>query len=201
MRDNNLWGENGFSGTQCITADNSQTSPISWASNWNWTGGPRFVKSYANSKVTTNLPILVSNIHSIKSSWSWSYSETDIVADVAYDLFLGPKSDSKYDFEIMIWLAGFGEMGPLGSSIDKNITLAGHSWTLFYGKSDHTVYSFVREGNDIPVFEEDIYGFVKHLVTNGALPSNYYLVYLGAGTEAISGNAYFQTTSYTASIL
>jgi xyloglucan-specific endo-beta-1,4-glucanase len=102
---NNLWGESAGSGSQCTYVDSVSSSGARWHTTWQWSGGSSSVKSYANSQVSLNKKY-VSQVNSIPTSVSWSYSNTNINADVSYDLFTA--SDINHvtysgDYELMIW--------------------------------------------------------------------------------------------------
>lgn len=44
------------------------------------------------------------------------YPTTDIVADVAYDMFSSSSADGSNEYETMIWLAALGGAGPICST-------------------------------------------------------------------------------------
>lgn len=52
----------------------------------------------------------------MQSSWSWSYDGSDVVADVAYDMFTSSTSGGSEEFEIMVWLAALGGAGPISAT-------------------------------------------------------------------------------------
>lgn len=56
------------------------------------------------------------------STWSWTYTGDDIVADVAYDLFTSSTADGDEEFEIMVWLGALGGAGPISSTCNPIIT-------------------------------------------------------------------------------
>ena len=45
--------------------------------------------------------------HPVQSTWDWSISSTNIVADVAYDMFTSATSGGSAAYEIMVWLANY----------------------------------------------------------------------------------------------
>lgn len=103
---NNLWGKDSGTGSQCTYVNSISDSGVSWYTTWNWSGGENQVKSYANSGYTGLTKKYVSDISSIPTSVEWSYDNTDINADVAYDLFTAADinhSTSSGDYELMIW--------------------------------------------------------------------------------------------------
>lgn len=103
---NNLWGESSGSGSQCTYVDSISNSGVSWHTTWNWSGGQNSVKSYANSQLTGFTKQLVSQIGSMPTSVQWSYDNTNIRADVSYDLFTAADINHvtySGDYELMIW--------------------------------------------------------------------------------------------------
>jgi len=103
---NNLWGQGSGSGSQCTYVNSVSSGGISWSTTWSWSGGENNVKSFANAGLQISNANLVSQINSIPTSASWSYSNTNIRADVAYDLFTASDpnhSKSSGDYELMIW--------------------------------------------------------------------------------------------------
>lgn len=73
------------------------------------------MKSYPNVVVTAAAKQL-SAISSITTAWAWKYAGTDVVADVAYDLFTSSTADGDEEFEIMVWLAAIGGSGPISAT-------------------------------------------------------------------------------------
>lgn len=101
---NNMWGQDSGTGSQCTTVESISSSGVQWHTTWTWSGEGS-VKSYPNSGLTFD-PVLVSGIGSIPSTAEWSYDNTDIDADVAYDLFTAADQShetSSGDYELMIW--------------------------------------------------------------------------------------------------
>jgi len=84
---NNLWGESyASSGSQSTVVDSASGSGVAWHTTWTWQGANTQVKSYANSGYTFTKK-LVSQVNSIQTSAKWSLSNTNVNADVSYDLF------------------------------------------------------------------------------------------------------------------
>ena len=109
---NNLWGKgSATSGSQCTTLDGSSGSTIKWHSAWSWAGGQYNVKSYPNVVVKSQ-NVALSKIKSIPSTWSWSYTGTGLVTNVAYDLFTSDTAGGAEKFELMVWLANINA-GPI----------------------------------------------------------------------------------------
>lgn len=132
-----------------------------------------------------------------------SYTGSDLVADVSYDLWLAPTSGGTNSYEIMVWLAAMGGAGPIsanGSAVGT-MTIAGTSWSLYSGTNGATkVYSFVAS-SEVTSFDGDLNDFFKYLVENEGVSDSLYVTQVQAGTEPFTGtNAVFTTTAYTVSV-
>ncbi|EOA85229.1 glycoside hydrolase family 12 protein [Exserohilum turcica Et28A] len=195
---NNLWGKgSATSGSQCTGVDSYSGTPHGRG----LAGTHGQVKSYAN--VVTNVAKKqLSSINSLPSVWKWSYTGSNIIADVAYDLFTSSSPSGKEENEIMIWLAALGGAGPISStgSPIATVTLAGNSWKLYKGPNGQmTVYSFVAQ-NQVQNFNGDLMEFVRYLTSKQGLASSQYLISAGAGTEPFSGsNAKLTVSEYSLS--
>lgn len=132
-----------------------------------------------------------------------SYTGSDIVADVSYDLWLAPTSGGTNSYEIMVWLAAIGGAGPISSTGSAVATpsIADATWKLYSGTNgDTTVYSFVAE-SEIEDFSGDMMDFFNYLVSNEGVSDSLYVTQLQAGTEPFTGtDAVFSTTSYTITV-
>ncbi|OLL24478.1 putative xyloglucan-specific endo-beta-1,4-glucanase A [Neolecta irregularis DAH-3] len=172
---------------------------------------PSQVKSFSNAVLKQASPQEVSIIHSIPSSWTWSYEGNAVDADVAYDMFFSPTENSEASVEVMIWLGALGGAGPIWDGATTwNVTIGAHNWTLYHGVNKYqsnfalNVYSFIRNDatGDIRTFTGDIKYFLTLLESRGFLDTSYYLQNIGAGTEAFTANsARFQTISYQVKIV
>ncbi|KAI1492826.1 family 12 glycosyl hydrolase [Biscogniauxia mediterranea] len=200
---NNLWGQdNADSGSQCTTLDGMSSGKLAWSTSWSWSGGQYNVKSYANAVVSFTKAQL-SAISSIPSTWSWSYTGSDIVANVAYDLFTSSSADGDAEYEIMIWLAALGGAGPISSSGSPiaTPTINGVSWSLYNGPNGNmNVYSFVASSQQTN-FDGDLTDFISYLTSEQGLPTIQYLTSVGAGTEPFVGSdAVLTTSGYSVSV-
>ncbi|KAF1952207.1 endoglucanase A precursor [Byssothecium circinans] len=200
---NNLWGQgSASSGSQCTGVDGLSGSTLKWHTKWSWAGGQGQVKSYANVVTKVSLKAL-SAISTIPTTWTWSYSGSDIVGNVAYDIFTSASGSGSSEYEIMIWLAALGGAGPIsatGSPI-ATVTLAGKSWKLYYGlNGSMKVYSFVAS-SQINSFNGNLMEFANYVTSKQGMPKSQVLQSVGAGTEPFSGsNAVLTTTAYTLSL-
>ncbi|KAF2231397.1 glycoside hydrolase family 12 protein [Viridothelium virens] len=196
-----LWGESSGTGSQCSEVNSFSGNTIGWDTTWSWSGGAGQVKSYANVQVTNTAAL--SSVSSIQSTWKWSYTGSNIIADVAYDIFTGASAGSSAQYEIMIWLGALGGAGPISStgSPVSTPTIDGVTWKLYSGPNGATtVYSFVAESQQTS-FSGDLKQFFTYLSTNEGYSLSQHLISIGAGTEPFSGsNAKLTTTAYSVSI-
>jgi xyloglucan-specific endo-beta-1,4-glucanase len=203
---NNLWGMSGATGSQCTTLVSQSGTTVAWKTVWSWSGGSG-VKSFANLALTTGLNTMLSSISSIPSSWQWDYGNTgSIVGDVAYDIWTSNKIGASNQYEIMIWLAKYGNAAPVSSHYNSSgqpvpiasPTIDGASYKLYAGTvSTWTVYSFVSD-RTITSFSGDLKSFFTFLINDGSISSSQYLTGLQAGTEPTSGtSATLTVTKYS----
>lgn len=134
---------------------------------------------------------------------SHRYTGSDIVADVAYDMFTSSSASGSDEYEIMIWLAALGGAGPISStgSAVSTTTIGGVSFSLYSGDNGSTtVYSFVAE-SEATSFSGDLMDFFTYLESNEGFSTSQYLLSIGAGTEPFTGSdAVFTTSAYSVSI-
>jgi len=201
----NLWGESyATSGSQTTVVDSASSSGVAWHTTWTWQGAPTQVKSYANSGYTFTKK-LVSQVNSIQTTAKWSLSNSNVNADVSYDLFTSANiNHNTYsgDYELMIWLGKYGSIQPIGSQV-ATVTIDGISWNLWAGgSSTQYTYSFVAANGPITSFSGDIKPFFTWLANNKGYPiSTQYLIDLQFGTEPFTGGpTTFTVSQWSASV-
>lgn len=214
---NNLWGQDAGSGTQCVEDTYRNGEAIGWRTDWDWTGEPYQVKSYASAVLgwhwgwksdDTGLPVRLSSGTPVPSAWDYSVS-TDGTAAVNYDLWLHDVAapdwaDDPVD-EVMIWLSAHGGAGPIGNRVDT-VRVAGQSWDLYRGEilddaGDHMwwVHSFVHT-NGTTSFDADLTEFTDTLVQRGDLRAEQYLSSVQAGVEVFQGRGELNTEAYRTTV-
>ncbi|OIW28012.1 family 12 glycosyl hydrolase [Coniochaeta ligniaria NRRL 30616] len=198
-----LWGMSSGTGSQCTTVTGITSNKLVWSTSWSWSGGSSSVKSYANAVVSFTAKT-ISSLSSIPTTWSWSYSGTSIVANVAYDLFTSNSCSSQTAaYEVMIWLGALGGAGPISStgSPVATPTIGGVGWKLYKGiNGAMTVFSFVASSSQTG-FSGDLKNFLSYLASNQGMSSSQCLYSIGAGSETFTGsNAVFKTTGYSVSV-
>lgn len=139
---------------------------------WEWYGGDNNVKSYSySSRDFSKSP--VSQISYIPATVIWTVSNQNTRSNVAYDRFRvqdikHPTSGS--DYELMIWLACYGGVVPIGSR-KSTVNLGGRSWELWVGyNSSKKVFSFVARSL-VSNFLGDVKQFFNHLVSQEGFPA------------------------------
>ncbi|KAF5965823.1 murein transglycosylase [Fusarium bulbicola] len=201
---NNRWGQSSGSGSQCTYIDWSNSNGAGWHVDWTWSGGQNDVKSYPNSALQVGTKRIVSSISNMQSAAAWSYSGTNVRADVAYDLFTAADpnhSTSSGDYELMIWLARYGGVQPVGSK-QTTVTIEGRSWDLWVGyNGSMKVFSFVAP-SPVNSFNSDVKQFFNYMANSQGYPaSKQYLLSFQFGTEPFTGSgARLTVTNFNAHI-
>ncbi|TRX97319.1 hypothetical protein FHL15_001597 [Xylaria flabelliformis] len=199
---NNLWGQSSGSGSQCTTVNGLSGNSVAWSTSWSWSGGQYNVKSYANAVVQTSAK-QISAISTIPTTWKYSYTGSNMVANVAYDLFTSSTASGSSEYEVMVWLAALGGAGPISSSGSPVATpnIAGVSWKLYDGYNGNMhVFSFVAS-SQVTSFSGDLKAFLSYLTSNQGMSTSQYVTSIGAGTEPFVGsNAVLTTTAYSISV-
>ncbi|MCJ1356827.1 MAG: hypothetical protein MMC33_006823 [Icmadophila ericetorum] len=207
----NGWGwSDATSGSQCSQLNSLSGSTVAWSTSWTWAGGPNNVKSYTNIQSSAFVSKELSAYKTIQTSWSWSYTGTNIVANVAYDTFLGSSSTSTNLFEVMVWLGDYGGCSPLSSNgypptPIATPTIDGVAWNLIYGTNGAVkVYSFVAQSKADTSFSGSLLSFYSYLATNYAsngVSESLYLQSVQAGSEVFTGSsAVLTTTGYSLTV-
>ncbi|CAH0056639.1 unnamed protein product, partial [Clonostachys solani] len=201
---NNEWGSGSGSGDQCTHVDSVSSSGVSWHTEWSWSGGENNVKSYPYSGRELSDKKLVNTISKIPSGADWSYSGSDIRANVAYDIFTAADPNheiSSGDHELMIWLGRLGGVYPIGQSTGT-VQAAGRSWDLYVGYNGAMkVYSFIAP-EQINNFDGDVKEFFNVITEQQGFPADsQHLITLQFGTEPFTGsNAQFDVHHWSGSV-
>lgn len=213
---NNQWGADGVSGTQCVWDTCSSGNTIGWGTDWSWSGGAaNQVKSYASVVLgwhwgwqvsNTGLPVQISSNSDVTCGWTYNVTTTGTF-NVAYDLFTSTSSDpgsGDPTDEIMIWLYSGGGAGPIGSlfsGADQPVSVAATDWNLYTGNNGvWNVYSYVKVSNADTGATLNIMDFMNDLVSRGLMSSSKYLLSVQAGTEVFDGSGQLDTSSYYCTI-
>ncbi|MFI2614801.1 endo-1,4-beta-glucanase [Streptomyces sp. NPDC018584] len=210
---NNLWGQDHGSGTQCVWDTSHSGDTIAWGTDYSWTGTDNDVKSYASSvlgwhwgwktdQAATELPLRVGDRKAVPTSWDFKVSDRPGTMNVAYDLWLHAKNNADWQDrptdEVMIWLNKQGGAGPLGQKVGT-VSLGGAMWEMYEGDIGWKVHSFVRVGNTTSA-DLNLDDFLQALVRRGLLGKDKYLSGVEAGTEVFKGRGRVDTTAYSVDV-
>jgi xyloglucan-specific endo-beta-1,4-glucanase len=203
---NNNWGRDfATGGSQCTYVDSSSTSGVAWHATWQWSGGQDNVKSYPYGGKQVAKGQKITSINTMETSVSWSYSDTNIRANVAYDVFTAADPNhvnSSGDYELMIWLGRFGNVYPIGSSTGT-VNVAGRTWELFVGMNGSMkVFSFVA-ASPINSYSANVKEFFNHLQSAQGYPAGeQHLIVFQMGTEPFTSNGEttFTVNNFSANI-
>ncbi|KAL2021673.1 hypothetical protein VTK56DRAFT_6765 [Thermocarpiscus australiensis] len=135
---NNLWGRDAAtSGSQCSYMDGSSGSGVQWHTTWTWNGGQNNVKSYAYSGRQLARGRTVASVGSMQTSASWRSG----------------------DYELMIWLAKYGDIYPIGSSVGT-VTVAGRTWNLWVGMNGRVkFFNYLQSSQGFPASSQNLIVF------------------------------------------
>ncbi|KAK4187515.1 glycoside hydrolase family 12 protein [Podospora australis] len=181
---NNLWGlSSATSGSQCTYLTSYSSSGLQWHTTWTWAGSPNKVKNVAYSGVRQDVANrkTVASIKSMKASVSWQYTGAEKAkANVAFDIFTAADrghANTNGDYEVMIWLARFGNPTPIGT-LTRTVSVGGFSWNLYIGMNvNMKVFSFVAPSN-ISTWNGNAKDFFEYLRVHREFPvaSQYLLI-------------------------
>ncbi|KAF9032915.1 glycoside hydrolase family 12 protein [Panaeolus papilionaceus] len=204
---NNLWGmEKATSGWQNTQVTGTNNDAVIWYTTYSWKGAPYEVKSYACLDLIAGMNKRIQNIGWISTIFNWRYGSAsgDLVANVAYDLWLSHTPGTQgatgtTTYEIMIWLSSRGGAQPIGNRVG-NANINGINWAVWRGTVQNwAVISFVPP-YEIRNFSQDLKPYLNYLVNNQGVPASQYLVQAQAGTEPFVGTATVNVDWFTMSV-
>ena len=147
----------------------------------------------------SNMPIQVSKLSSVTSSWSTTQPGTGAY-DVAYDIWFNstPTTDGQPDgTEMMIWLNSNGSVQPFGSQTGTS-TAAGKNWNVWTGnQASWKIITYVLNPGATSVTDLDIKALIDDAVSRGSLNSSHYLIDSEVGFEVWSGGNGLASNSYS----
>ncbi|HJX65077.1 MAG TPA: hypothetical protein VJ860_14130, partial [Polyangia bacterium] len=208
---NNNWGNSG-SGQTITYSDNSfkitattgngSSAPASFPSIFIGGNGDTQNGNYSTTG-SDNLPIQVSAIKSVSTSFSWSGGAGGKDFNATYDVWFAsskPGAGLRYDDAIsgfvMVWLYDPPNHQPIGS-VQRQASIAGHNWDVWVGPrgtaaagtdgASRPVVSYVSKDGSLGSLTFDLNAFIKDAASNGIL-SNWYLTDVFAGFEIWTGS-------------
>jgi Glycosyl hydrolase family 12 len=207
--ENNEWGSGA---PECITADGKSDFTVGNSSIANTTTGapggyPAIYQGCHWGACTSGsgLPIRVSNIHAgtVTTSWSTSQPGGSNDYDVAYDIWFNQTpttSGQPSGTELMIWLNHNGPVQPYGSRVASNVSIAGRSYNVWFGRQAWNTVSYTMTTGTTSVSKLDLQALVADAVSRGYLSSSWYLIDVEAGFELWRGGAGLATKSFSVNV-
>jgi hypothetical protein len=222
---NNAWGPGSADGSQTLAYTGTAfevvtqtgtpgggSEPASFPSVYIGANGDQGVNGSLTTSADDNLPIQISSITSINTSFSHNGSGAfggDYNA--AYDVWFAASpptgqygaAESGY---LMVWLYRPPNRYAIGGS-QGNVDIAGQSWEVFAGDrgdgSGAQVVSYVvQAGAPLANLTFDLNAFIQDAVTNsrGGFNGSWYLTDVFAGFEIWSGGAGLKVEQFSASV-
>lgn len=168
--------------------------------------------AYANCSPATMLPLPVSELATVSSSWDWAVGGGSKDRwNVAYELWFCPDNNCGAigfpgGFELMIWLDTKNARGwkdHLGTA-----KLSGHSWDVWLGdmaaggalESWGYMDYILKSEHVTSVTDLDLNAFIQDVVARGYIGSTWYLYAIQAGMEVRSGGMPFISNQFSVSI-
>jgi len=217
---NNNWGNSGSGQTISYTNNtfkitattgNGSSAPASFPSIFIGANGQVGGGSFSTSE-NDKLPIQVSAIKSVQTSFAWSGGTGGRDFNATYDVWFasskpvaGSYNDAVSGF-VMVWLHKPSNHQPIGSIV-RTATIAGQTWNVWVGPrgtaatgtdgANRPVVSYVAQ-SDVSSLTFDLNLFIKDAATNG-IQSGWYLTDVFGGFEIWTGSdsAGLQCTGFT----
>ncbi len=207
---NNQWNS-AATGQQCISVDNvSGAFTVTTANNVLATNGaPASYPSiyngchWGNCTNNSNLPIQVSNLASLNSSWNIATASGDW--DSAYDIWFNQTATTTGQpngTELMVWINHSGPPQPFGSQV-ATTSVNGSSWNVWTGTESGggTSWHIISYVDTTPTTSVnfDLKNFATDAVARGSLQSSWYLIDVEAGFELWQNGAGQASNSFSVS--
>ncbi len=206
---NNNWGNSGSGQTISYTNNtfkitattgNGSSAPASFPSIYIGANGQIASGTFSTSE-NDNLPIQVSAIKSVQTSFAWSGGSGGKDFNATYDVWFasskpaaGSYNDAVSGF-VMVWLHKPSNHQPIGSIV-RTASIAGQTWNVWVGPrgtaavgtdgANRPVVSYVAQ-SDVSSLTFDLNLFIKDAAANG-IQSGWYLTDVFAGFEIWTGS-------------
>ena len=202
---NNVWGNESaqqtltfnstaFTVTQQTGSNAGQAAPVSFPSTWIGSNGN-------NSTSGSNLPIAISAITSIPTTWTIN-AAVEGSFNAAYDLWFStsPSGDPESTVDptggfVMVWFHDPAGAQPAGSQTGT-ATIAGQTWNVWARTSGKPYIAYVAPST-ITSLTFDLKPFITDAVTRGVIPGGWTLTNVFAGFEIWSGGVGLATTDFS----
>ena len=211
----NYWNKSGCPGTQCMAINTatgafSVTQSASCGNTVASYPNTLYGCSFGNCSPGSMLPMPVSALTSVTSSWDFSVGGASADQwDVAYDIWFCQDDTCRSGgfpggTELMIWLDYrnvHGWKNDLGT-----VSLAGHTWEVWQftqgtGARAWTYLAYMIQTPMVTsVTDLDLSAFVQDAVARGYVQNSWYLYAIQAGNEIRSGGVPYNQNSFSVSI-
>ena len=199
---NDRWGA---TTTQCVTPFDTGFN-VDIAQHTNNTGPagyPSILRgcNYGFCTTASPFPAQVSTLGTVRSSWSTKGPTAGGTQqyNTAYDIWFDPTKTNvgrNTGAEMMIWLNRTSWVQPIGKPY-YNVNIGGTTWTIWYGKTDLPVISYVRASPTTTVSNLPIDQFVRDATLRGVVKPTWYLTSVQAGFEPWTGGTGLRTNSFS----
>ena len=197
----NYWNPGPCPGTQCLAINTNSgaftvTGNITCSSSVGSFPSIYYGCHYGNCSPGSNLPMQVSNLQCVTSSWNFTPTDTGSW-NGAYDIFLSSNGGSTPGAELMVWLDYTDNALPAGSNMGT-VNIDGMNFTLWYGTTAQTYIAYLANPKTDSVANLNILDFIKDSVSRGYFSNSWYLLSIEAGIETRSEGLPFTSNSFTA---
>jgi hypothetical protein len=199
---NDRWGA---TTTQCITPFDTGFN-VDVAQHVNNKGPAGFPSIYRGCNfgyctVASPFPAQVSKLGTVRSNWSTKGPTAGGTQqyNTAYDIWFDPTATNKgrnTGAEMMIWLNRTSWVQPIGKPY-YDVNIGGAVYTVWYGKIDLPVISYVRKIPTTSVTNLPIESFTRDAMLRGVVKSSWYMTSVQAGFEPWTGGTGLRTNSFS----
>ncbi|MCD2197754.1 hypothetical protein LQ327_30725 [Actinomycetospora endophytica] len=157
--------------------------------------------NYGYCTAGSPFPAQVSSLGTVRSNWSTHGPTAGGTQqyNTAYDIWFDPTKTNNgrnTGAEMMIWLNRTSWVQPIGKPY-YDVNIGGTVYTVWYGKTDLPVISYVRKTATTSVTNLPIELFTRDAMLRGVVRSNWYLTSVQAGFEPWTGGTGLRTNSFS----
>ena len=199
---NDRWGA---TTQQCITPFDTgfNVDVAAHTNNAGPAGYPSILRgcNYGFCTAASPFPAQVSSLGTVRSNWSTKGPTAGGTQqyNTAYDIWFDPTKTNaarNTGAEMMIWLNRTSWVQPIGKPY-YNVNIGGTTWTIWYGKTDLPVISYVRATPTTTVSNLPIDLFARDAMLRGVIKPAWYLTSVQAGFEPWTGGTGLRTNSFS----
>ena len=158
---------------------------------------------YGNCSPGTNLPMPVSLLQCVTSSWSFVPTNTGLW-DAAYDIWFSTTTNTSGGYgggaELMIWMDYMPGTGAGGTLKATNVSIDGHSWNVYEGPVGWNYIAYLAVTPFTSFDDANILAFISDSEARGYILPGWYLAAIEAGNELRTGGVPFTSTGFSANV-